>query len=366
MNRSLDVLHLTVLNPARHTRIFHKLAWSQARAGLQVAVAGQDPAASPFEQDGIQLYPIRPFRRLSWRRWTVRRSLYRLASRLRPAWVVIHTPELLPLARRLHRRYGIQVWYDVHEDYATNLQEAAHYPVWLREILARRVRQMELAAVPWLTRVSYAEACYWDLLRADGRTDALVLPNLFPAHLAQTPDCSVVPSVPYYLYCGTIAEAWGVFTAIDWWEQLQPADGLPLVIAGHCAEPGFWQRLQARIARSPHRQAIRIIGGQEYVPYPQIVALIQGCRAGFGLYAPLPHLIHKVPTKFYEFLALGKPLLYPRTGYWAQFGDQHPLGVGISAETTVEEVWERLSQWCEARDKAPYIWEELTGRLNQW
>ncbi len=352
--RKPHMLHLTVLNPARHTRIFHKLGWSQVQQGWQVSVAGQDVANAPYRESGIQVIPMSPFSRLSWRRWSIRREFMRLAKELQPDAVTIHAPELLPLARRIHQATGARIWYDVHEDYAANIRHARYYPRWLRGWLARRVRSMERQAMASLWRVSYAEACYLDIL--DAGPKAMLLPNLFPAHLAHNTDTRAVPNQPYFLYGGTIAREWGVMATIDWWEQIHEFRPYPLVIAGYCAQPGFWAELQARIRQSPYSAHIRVIGGEEYVPYPQMIGLIQHCEAGFGLYEPLPHLAKKIPTKFYEFLALGKPLIYRESGFWSEFGQKHPLGVGVGKDTIAAGLIQSLDSWIPAKDRDRYEW----------
>lgn len=362
MSKRPHMLHLTVQNPALHTRIFYKLALSQLAAGWKVSVAGQCDAQHSFEESGVTIYPIQPFSRLSPKRLTLRGRLYELVRTLRPDAVTIHAPELLPLAVRMHQKLGTRIWYDVHEDYQLDLHHAAHFPKWLRRPLGDAVRRMEQQALPSISVVTYAEESYADVLQAGDKSS--ILPNLFTARSQTSPSTVEVAEDPYFLFTGTLARERGTFAAIDCWEQLFPTCGYPLIIAGQSARESIIAELQARIAASPYVGSIRLIGGSEYVPYSDIVALIQGCYAGLGLYEPLPHLVGKLPTKYFEHLALGRPLLYPAHGAWERFGKETGLGVGITATMTGQDILTRLAAWTPASQPERFVWQdEIIGTL---
>lgn len=361
MSSQLHMLHLTVQNPALHTRIFYKLALSQLAAGWKVSVAGQNAASAPFEQAGIRIYPIRPFSRLSPQRLLLRGRLYQLVRQLRPDAVTVHAPELLPLAVRMHKAFGTKIWYDVHEDYQLDLHHAAHFPMWLRKPLGDAVRRMEVQSLKHISVVSYAEESYSDVLRAEKK--ATILPNLFTPRSLTTLATVELPESPYFLFTGTLAKERGAFSAIDLWEELFPLNGYPLIIAGQSSREVVVNELESRIRRSPFSESIRFIGGSDFVPYSDIVALIRGCYAGLGLYEPKPHLVGKLPTKFYEHLALGKPLIYPAVGPWEEFGKKHTLGVGLIPGMSGEEVLSHLADW-KQEAQSDFEWkDEVVGVL---
>ncbi len=370
MNRDArpHLLHLTVLNPARHTRIFFKFAQSQVQMGWRVSIAGQDPAPAPYEAEGVMVYPQAPFPRLSWRRWRQQQQLARLVETLAPQVIMIHTPELLPMALRLQSKFGLKVVYDVHEDYHQNLRNALHYPAWLRFWLAKIVRQREHRALSTLSAVTYAEVCYHDMLGADDK--AWIFPNLFSVQGVRGSLKSLLSPFQgrkaYFLYTGTLAEAWGVFEAIDCWESLYPMTQRPFVLAGHASQPDLLARLEKRMAESPFRDHLLLIGGAEYVPYGQIVALIQACYAGLGLYHALPYLKDKIPTKFYEFLALGKPLIYPAEPAWMSFGEPRRLGLALNQQSPAAIV-QALDQWeaLPEEERQEFFWESLDESLRE-
>lgn len=365
MSKQPHMLHLTVQNPALHTRIFYKLALSQIASGWKVSVAGQHDASTLFEEQGITIYPTRPFSRLSFQRLLLRGRLYQLVRDLRPDAVTVHAPELLPLAVRMHKAFGTRIWYDVHEDYQLDLYHAAHFPTWVRKPLGDAVRNIEQKALKHISVVSYAEGSYSDVLGAGEK--ATILPNLFTPR-SLTPTSTIeFPESPYFLFTGTLARERGAFSAIDIWEKLFPLTGYPLIIAGQSSRESVVKELKARMQSSPFHESIRFMGGGDFVPYSDIVELIKGCFAGVGMYEPLPHLIGKLPTKFYEHLALGRPLIYPAVGPWKEFGQKHHLGMGLEPGMGGQEILSRLEEWKREGQVEQFVWkhEVIRGLLEK-
>ncbi len=361
MRSQPHMLHLTVQNPALHTRIFYKLALSQLAAGWKVSVAGQYDSSTVFEERGVTIYPTSPLSRLTFQRILLRGKLYQLVRQLRPDAVTVHAPELLPLAVRMHKAFGTKIWYDVHEDYQLDLYHAAHFPAWLRGPLGDVVRRTEQRSLQNIAVVTYAEESYSDVLGAGEK--ASVLPNLFTPRSLTTSATVVVPDSPYFLFTGTLARERGAFSAIDLWEELFPLNGYRLIIAGQSSREVVVNELRSRIQNSPFKEFVQFIGGSDFVPYSDIVALIQGCFAGLGLYEPRPHLIGKLPTKFYEHLALGRPLIYPAVGAWKEFGKKQELGVGLKPGMSGEVILAGLADW-KQEAQTDFVWkDEVVGEL---
>lgn len=358
------ICHISVLNPALHARIFVRQARSQAALGYRVSVLAQDPAQSSYRLDGVDIHPVEPFHRLSWARWAFARRIRARAAALRADAYVLHSPELLGLGRWLRARLGARILYDVHEDYAATLRAARHYPAGLRQVLAALVRRRERQAARWLAGVSYAEASYGDLLAVGAR--GILLRNTFAAPGQET--SLSLPTEPYLLYTGTLAEDWGVFETIRLWEKLRSLRPLGLVIAGYSPDQQLLQRLAAAMQATSSPAAVRLIGGDTYVPYADIVALQGQALALTGLYRPAPYIQDKIPTKFYEALAAGKPLFFTPTPTWDGFDEQHTLGLGWRNQSA-EALWAFLDRWQAkppVRPPASYAWEEDARRMQGW
>lgn len=360
------ICHVSILNPLRHTRVYHKLARSQARMGYRVSVIAQGRGDMQTDDLGIRLLPRREFSRTSWRRWFSNLLMLRVTLRMKADAYVLHTPELLPLGFLLKRILRTKILYDVHEDYAANLRYGAHWSARYRGLLARMVRAFERLAVRyWVDGVCYAEACYDNQLRALPQ-QKLILENVFVAP-QDSPQLPSLPPQPYLLYSGTIAQANGIFDAIELWRRWQEVEPIHLVVAGHTQHPSLLTTIQTRISRTGFADRFTLIGGNTYVPYADMVALIEGCYAGLSLYQDLPQIRGKMPTKFFEYMACKKPLIFSPQPAWMIRNTSIPFGLPWRLGDDVPPLVAATKQWRDPNlEPRAYTWAAQESRLAYW
>lgn len=333
--------------------------------GHQVSIIGQGEHTESIQEQGIVLHSIQRFSRLSLHRFLYSLLIFPKAYKQKADFYTLHSPELLGLGLLLKLLLRARIIYDVHEDYAANIRAAQHYPTWLRRPLAWLVRCWERLAMYWVDQVSYAEICYDNLLQVKPNRYA-ILPNTFSPKAAIGIASVAIPEQPYLLYTGTIAKEWGLFEAIDVWEQINIQQPMSLIVAGHTYRQEILDKLQAHIERSPFRERFQLIGGDSYVPYVDILHLIQHCVMGIGLYHLLPHIQGKIPTKFYEYMAYNKPLLYPDDPTWKAFDAAHRLGIIWHPDRPIEDILSDLVIWQQnppQHDPESYSWEASEGIL---
>ncbi|MFN8396458.1 MAG: glycosyltransferase [Bacteroidia bacterium] len=236
MGKTYHICHLSLLNPAIHSRIFFKMARSQVAAGYRVSIIAQDPAPAPYERDGVRIVPLPVFGRLSWRRrWAVGR-IRRLAVQECADAYQVHTVELLGQAARLRGLLPDSKWvYDMHEDYAGNILHADYYPDLLRPWLARKVRAAETDFAKWGHGLILAEACFQGLMDFAAERTALVQNKFQMPPSVEAPSLSLEqPDLPMLLHTGTIARKLG--RNLERWNpggRSTRRDLRNLVIAGH-------------------------------------------------------------------------------------------------------------------------------------
>ncbi|WP_400191001.1 glycosyltransferase [Hymenobacter sp. B81] len=328
------VLLASVLKPVDDTRMFEKFGRSLQQAGYAVHVAGRASstaaAAGPIRQHVLFRGHRLAFSRLSaqWRYWQLLREL-------RPQVVIVHAPELLPLTLLWHwLRPQRAFLYDVRENYALNIRSQQVYRGALRQLLAGAVRWVEKLAYGRAAAVLLAERSYAQELPDLPAARTVVLENKYAP-----PPGEILPGVPPaplptpaeplgLLYSGTISELNGVFDAIELARQLRPAwPGLQLTIIGYCQQPAELRRLEALAAE--HAAWLRLVGGAQPVPHAAIVTEIGRHHLGLLPYRAHPSFWRCLPTKLYEYLACGLPVLLPPNPLWQREVQQHDAGLTV-------------------------------------
>lgn len=335
---SRKVCHLTVLNPAIHSRIFYKEALTQAKAGYQVAIIGQDDAREPYTHQGVKIIPIGRFKRQSPQRFKSRKRIAELARAEKADCYQIHTPELLTIGAKIKQeRPEVKLIYDMHEDYYLNIRYGGYYPPVLRNFIASWVRSREMKLSNIYDHVIFAEECF----ELDGleKGKSTVIRNKFifpPDNLPSNP----LPASgrPVLLYTGTIARTWGVFRAIGVWIRLNKYTPTDLVIAGYTHDDQLLQAIEEMVSENGLTDRFFMIGGKEYVPYDTILSLINQCTAGLGFYRVREHIRDRIPTKFYEFMAMQKPLYFTANPSWNKLNKEYNFGVSINFPVGEEEI----------------------------
>ncbi len=331
------ILLASVLKPVDDTRMRGKFARTLAEAGAQVAVAGQaSPGARPAA--GIVLHPLFSGARLSWARLVAQGRYWRLLQQLRPALVVVHAPELLPLTllwRGLDRKR--QFLYDIRENYALNVGTQQVYRGLVKRALAAGLRWVEGAAARRATALLLAEASYADelpFLRALPPQRVLVLENKYqPAPgetLPPTPRPLPAATEPLQLlFSGTISVLNGVWEAIALTRALRLAwpGGAALTIIGFCQQPELLRALQATAAAD--KAWLTLVGGATLVPHAHIVAAIGRSHLGLLPYQPHPSTARCRPTKLFEYLAHGLPVVVPSNPLWTSVVQAHAAGLVV-------------------------------------
>ncbi|GGG51282.1 glycosyltransferase [Hymenobacter glacieicola] len=379
MPPSLTILLASVLKPLDDTRMLGKFGRTLAsRAGTRVHVAGRLAPTPSGLPNNLHTHALLDGSRLSLGRLVTQWRYWQLLRQLQPQVVLVHAPELLPLtvlwkALGPDRRFI----YDVRENYALNIQTQQVYPAWARTALSALVRGLETLAAREATAVLLAERSYAEELPFATPGKTLLIENKYQPYPAQAPLATAfprrlpAPTEPLrVVYSGTISELNGVWEAIRFVRHLRAAWPLAhLTIIGACQQPGLLPRLQAAVAAA--EGAVTLRGGAELVPHAEVVAEIQRSHLGLLPYRPHPSTARCVPTKLFEYLAQGLPLLVPPNPLWEPLVQPHGAGVAFDFQQPDYPAAATLSAALRAREYYPNgapveaFWTSEAEKLHQ-
>ncbi len=311
MTRSRDagdpatsVCIISTVHPWNDPRIFWKQSRTLVEAGYRVHLVVCDEEGEYRGPIQLHRLPKTSYRclRLSRAAWLA----YRKAKRISGSIVHIHDPELLPVGLLL-KLQGRIVIYDVHEDLPKQILDKTWIPrnlrrpvAWLANkaegIVARRLDAV-IAATPKI-QLWFPTRRQLHHYRQPGTRRAVVVGN-FP-RLEDFSD----PGDPWterplrVCYVGVIAQPRGIF------EMLRSVSQTParLVLAGRFDS----KLLRQQCLRESGWDCVDDLGILEP---QQVAALLRESRIGLCLLHGIPKYLDALPTKVFEYMAAGLPVV---------------------------------------------------------
>jgi glycosyltransferase involved in cell wall biosynthesis len=308
---------MTSVHDPSDTRIAQKECATLASEGYDVVlVAPGQPERLP---SGVRHHAVpRPQNRLERFTRTIF-DVYRAACQEHADVYHFHDPELIGAGLALRMR-GARVVFDVHEDVPRDIETKPWLPPPLRPIVSA-VASMVLRA---------AERCFSAIVPATPtiasgfRHARVVVVRNYPrledlvSDEQRTP-FSARPMAALYL--GSISVLRGVEQSIAAMADPRiPADAR-LLLAG----PIESDELRAQMTRIAGWERVDYLGT---VPRTTIPSLLASARIGLVLFQPAPNHDHAMPTKFFEYMAAGLPVIASRTlEAYRDIVTQHECGI---------------------------------------
>ncbi len=294
------VCHITSVHPPFDVRIFHKEAKSLARAGYDVTLIAQHEKDEVV--DGIRIINLqRPRNRMERMTKTVW-SAFRKALKIDADLYHFHDPELLPIAKLL-TLIGKRVVYDMHENVPKQIKKKGWINPSLRKYVAKLVCFTErflMLDVP----VIFAETSYHkDYLWVKKYTTVLNMPLINQLYSLKSDAQKTVGASVGYI--GGVSEARGSLTTI---EALRILNDRGVEPRFECIGP----------ADKPHEEQLLKLC-EEYklhnvvfhgrIPAYEGWPIIAQCDIGLTVLHPIPNYIESYPTKLFEYMAMGLPVI---------------------------------------------------------
>ena len=296
----LSSVHLALDN-----RVFYREAKTLAAAGYDVtliAVHERDEV-----KDGIHIRALprvpRSRRPLLWR------TLARMALDSNADVFHIHDPELLLLTPYLRRKSGRPTIYDVHEANADFIAVKDYLPGAIRRPLASVFRRLE----PQLARHENGLIFADDAIAADFKGLDVPQTTLFnyPGNeLIERGGRNKVTDgegPPVILYLGGLERNRGAGLMLAAFAQVLPAmPEAQLWIVGHFMPPELEEEMRRDAAARDIAHALTITGR---VPFAEIGTYLSRATVGWVPWQPYPKNQKNIPTKLFEYMAFGLPVV---------------------------------------------------------
>ena len=305
----IDVTLLSSGHDVADARL-HRHCAALRRAGLRVEVIAKGRAEdAPAE---TEFRSIRP-------RGIVGRGIKALTlpGRARGRVLITLDPDLIPAARaRRLFGHGRRLAVDLHEDYVALLDDRA----WATGAAGRIAKVWARTAIS-LSRGADLTIVADQHVPPERAARRLVVRNL--PDLTLLPERGELDDSPRALYVGDVRESRGLFTML---EAIEQAPDWTLDVVGPVAARDK-ERLDAWLASSPAAGRVRMHGR---MPPAAAWRLASGAWAGMSLLHSTPAFESAIPSKIYEYLACGMPVLSSPIKRAAELVDKAGAGAVVA------------------------------------
>lgn len=295
-------------------------------------------------------------------------SLIARLNRIEADLYLLHDPELLPLGMLL-RCMGKRVVWDMHEDTYNDIKTKLYLSPLVRGVVSFCYRMIQSAAYRLLSGFILAEDKYGDYF--PGSTKTCVVHN-YPMldRLAVHAGATRQPAT--LVYIGSISPNRGVFQLLDMVERVRERiPNIHLLLIGPFTSDSLESEVRERVRSKGLEANVEIAGKMKNVEaYP----VIARCMLGLALLLPEPNFVKSLPTKMFEYMALGLPVVVSDFPLWKSIVDEHEAGAAVDPLQVDEvanaivrlledpEIYERLSRNARAA-ASRYSWESESRTL---
>ncbi|MGB7446908.1 MAG: glycosyltransferase family 4 protein, partial [Dethiobacteria bacterium] len=313
-------------------RIFQKEAKALVQEGYDVSLIAQ------HERDeivgGVKIIAIPKSKNRFTRFFGLTWKAFYNAFRQKADVYHFHDPELIPCGVLLKILNKGRVVYDVHEDLPKQIFNKYWIPGGLRKLVAWCSQLAEAIGAFFFDRIVAATPKIAErfptgktvVVQNYPRLDELVMENTIP--YKQRP--------PYVVYVGGISRARGIEEMVEAVGLLPEKLKVRLVLAGSFSPAALEKELKQR----PEWRQVDFWGWQSR---EGIKKILSEARIGLVILHPTPNYLDSYPTKMFEYMSTGIPVVASDFPLWRKIVEK--TGCGLLVDPLKPEEIAQAIQW---------------------
>ncbi len=344
MDDKIKILIASVLKPADDVRSCYKIGQSLAQTNkYEVNIIGFNSKKKAKHQN-IFLFPIFKFKRNSLKRLFAPFSTLKLYLQLKPKLVIVNTPELLWVIFIIRILFGTKIIYDIQENYSLNIKQNQIYRGISKSLALLYIRINERLSKHLIDGFILAEDIYEKQLNFIHKKPYIKLLNKSVIQIKQKKEpirFSDYDSLKL-IYTGTIGKEYGTIEAIEFCKKLHNINSkITLTIIGYSTNIQYLKLVQEAISNVEY---IQLKTDDKPIPQSEIITEIKNSDVALLPYQLNPNISGRFPTKIYDYLALGIPMIIPPHAQWKAYLDQYQAGIRVEFnKPDIERFMQELS-----------------------
>ncbi|MEN2667732.1 glycosyltransferase [Listeria aquatica] len=349
------------------TRIYYKEALSLLNAGFEVEIIAREFEGefSPQVDPRIKLTVLKK----SLSRIQAIKAVYQKAINSEADIIHLHDPELLYVGAKLKKKKSsMKVIFDMHENFPKAIESKEWLPKILRKSFKKIISFLEPKFLNQMSGVIFAEKSYKKDYSLQVKTvDIYNLPH-DPGFMEHNKNALFTMT-----YVGGITKIRGAMEMIQLVHFMRSKQKkvVQLRLIGPIDE-GLKKTLQNYSITHGIDQQIQFLGR---LGYREIWEELRQTDLGLCLLHPVPNYVESLPTKFFEYMAAGVPIVASNFPLWEEFFAINHVGLTCSPYQ-IEQLAGELAEIIETDDLLKfwanegrrrfledYCWEQEEAKL---
>lgn len=316
----INICMITSVHPPFDVRIFHKEAKSLVKAGYHVTLIVQHDKEETV--DGVNIINLqKPSNRIERMTKTVWSAFCKALKTNADAYH-LHDPELMPIGFLL-KLCGKKIIYDMHENLPKQINNKQWINPKLRHILSTVVRFEERILLQG-TPVIFAEHSYHnDYIWVKNYETILNLPLV--DQLIDLRSDSTVKDGFAIGYMGGVSNVRGSLTTLEALKVLKD-DGISPRF--ECVGP-MSEFHKNELLKKCEEYNLCNVTFHGYLPADKGWPVIGRCNVGLALLHPIPNYYESYPTKIFEYMAMGIPVIASNFPLYRSIIEDHKCGICV-------------------------------------
>lgn len=317
------ICHITAVHPPFDVRIFYKECKALLNNNYSVTLIA--PATIAGKIAGINIIALPPSNNRLYRIFILSMQALWLALKQRAAVYHFHDPELLPTGVLLKLMTRQKVIYDVHEDYSKQMLSKEYIPLCFRQAIAFLTRVAEQLAARCFDGVVAATD---DIRKNFAFHQRAVLVRNFPSRsIFHTVKAESGPERQTFtlIYAGILAKIRGITEMVTALRFVPANKPVNLILCGRFDPPEY----ETEVKGLAGYEKVEYLGWVEPTKMP---ALLQKADVGLVCLLPLPNYLTALPTKMFEYMAAGLPVIVSRFPRWQEIVERNRCGLCVDPQ----------------------------------
>jgi len=312
------VCHLTSVHKQHDVRITQKECTSLAKAGYDVKLVVVNGISESFQGVEIISVSVKYLGRLA--RFTKAVSaVYNTAKEIDADIYHLHDPELLRIAKKL-KYQGKRVIYDSHEDLPKQIIGKSWIPTYLQKIVSNTVKRLENRIVKKIDAIVVATPSIKE--RFFGTNKNIEVINNFPKMAEFSFDNTWDSKKNEICYVGGITRVRGVIELVKASEK----GNFRLNLCGNFSPEDLKKETMALAGWNK-------VNYHGYCNREKVNEILDRSKVGIVTLLPVPNYIDSQPTKLYEYMAAGLPVIASDFPYWRKIVEDADCGICVDPES---------------------------------